>query len=89
MLNRFNTIEEISQENQIKGNIYCHYKGRYYLVRELARCAQNPDSILVVYEALYSSEEFGNHCIWVRPLDEFLSTLEDGTPRFRPVTALN
>ena len=39
---------------------------------------------LVVYQALYNSEEFGPNALWVRPLSMFLETVQvNGEDVFR------
>ncbi|HEX9595109.1 MAG TPA: DUF1653 domain-containing protein [Candidatus Saccharimonadales bacterium] len=68
-----------------KPGIYEHYKGQRYRVISLARHSETLEE-LVVYEALYKSEEFGNNAIWARPLTMFMESVEvDGrpVPRFR------
>ncbi len=47
---------------------------------------------LVVYRALYNSEEFGKNALWARPKKMFLEkvTVDDReVPRFRPVENRN
>ncbi|MFF2369689.1 DUF1653 domain-containing protein [Agromyces sp. NPDC058110] len=64
--------------------LYEHYKGNRYEVLELARHSET-EEWFVVYRALY-----GDHGVWIRPLDMFAETIEiDGArvPRFRPVDA--
>lgn len=63
---------------------YQHYKGNFYEVIGLARHSETLEE-LVVYRALYDSEEFGKNAIWVRPKKMFLErVIVDGkeTPRF-------
>ena len=46
---------------------------------------------LVVYKALYHSEEFGDNALWVRPLSMFMETIIiDGqeVPRFEYTRSL-
>lgn len=69
---------------QIKAGTYRHYKGKEYEVLGVARHSETLEP-LVVYRALYKSEEFGPDALWVRPLSMFTETiLVDGKeiPRF-------
>ena len=55
--------------------IYKHFKGKYYVVLDIANDAdsnnrEDPDKI-VIYQALY-----GDHLKWVRKLDEFASEVD-------------
>lgn len=70
---------------------YKHYKGeKRYEVIGVARHSETLEE-LVVYRALYDSQEFGNNSLWVRPKIMFLENVEikgeDGTinrvPRFK------
>lgn len=68
----------------IKPGIYKHYKGNLYKVLGVARHSETLEE-LVVYQALYDSEKFGAHALWVRPLKMFLETVtvnEREVPRF-------
>jgi hypothetical protein len=59
---------------------YRHFKGNEYEVLHLAKHSES-GADMVVYRALY-----GEHGIWVRPLEMFIETVEqDGrrVPRFR------
>ena len=47
-----------------------HFKGKYYLIEEVAKDASTQEFI-IVYRALY-----GDNTIWVRPLKEFLELVE-------------
>jgi len=63
---------------------YQHYKGRQYEVIGVARDSETLKE-LVVYRALYDSEEFGNKALWARPKKMFLENVDkDGkeVPRF-------
>ena len=67
---------------------YQHYKGNFY---EAIGIAHDSETLaeLVVYRALYNSEDFGDNALWVRPKAEFFGTVTvDGeeVPRFRPVS---
>jgi len=64
---------------------YQHYKGKLYEVIGTARHSETLEE-LVVYRALYDSQEFGKNAIWVRPLKMFLeNVIIDGkeVPRFK------
>ena len=66
----------------IRPGRYEHYKGQFYQVLDLARHSETEEE-LVVYRTCY-----GDHSLWVRPLEMFVSEVEtdDGTkPRFRYV----
>lgn len=68
----------------MKIGIYEHYKKKRYEVIGVARYKDTMEDV-VVYRALYDSEEFGDHALWVRPKVEFLEEIEiDGVrrPRF-------
>lgn len=64
---------------------YQHYKGKFYEVIGVARHSETLEE-LIVYRALYDSEEFGENALWVRPKQMFLKTVNvDGkeVPRFK------
>lgn len=66
----------------IKLGRYRHFKGQHYEVLGVARDSETLREV-VVYRALY-----GEHGLWVRPLDMFISRIErDGLamPRFEYV----
>lgn len=66
---------------------YRHYKNKEYEALGVARHSETLEP-LVVYKALYESEDFGKDALWVRPLDMFTETVEvDGkeVPRFEHV----
>ena len=63
---------------------YKHYKGKFYEVIGVARHSETFEE-LVVYKALFKSEEFGENAIWVRPKTMFVEMINiDGkeVPRF-------
>lgn len=67
-------------DEKLKLGKYEHYKGKQYEVVGIARHSETLEK-LVVYRALY-----GEHDLWVRPLNMFLETVElEGKkiPRFR------
>jgi hypothetical protein len=77
-----------AMENDIQLGIYEHYKKKRY---EVIGVAQDSDTLeeFVVYRALYNSEEFGDHALWIRPKAEFLEDVEiDGkrVPRFQYIS---
>lgn len=74
----------------LKPGVYRHYKGKLYEVIGIANHSETLEPI-VVYQALYDTKEFGNHALWVRPLEMFLETVDiDGKvqPRFEFVSEI-
>ena len=59
---------------EIKLGKYEHYKGKQYEVIGLARHSETLEE-LIVYKALYNSEEFGNNALWVRSKKMFSETV--------------
>ncbi|MCK5449479.1 DUF1653 domain-containing protein [Candidatus Pacearchaeota archaeon] len=59
---------------ELKLGKYEHYKGKQYEVIGLARHSETQEE-LVIYIALYDSEEFGNNSLWARPKSMFLETI--------------
>lgn len=59
---------------ELKLGKYKHYKGKQYEVIGLARHSETLEE-LVIYKALYNSEEFGNNALWVRPKSMFFETV--------------
>ncbi len=57
-------------EDVIIGGIYRHFKGNQYKVLHIAKHSETEAS-MVVYQKLY-----GDHDIWVRPLEMFLDYKE-------------
>jgi len=51
---------------------YHHHKGNEYEVIGIARDSETLEEV-VVYKALYNSNDFGNNTLWVRKKDNFLS----------------
>lgn len=69
--------------------IYEHYRNKK--TYEVIGCARHSETLeeMVIYKALYKSEEFGEDQIWVRPKKMFFeSVMHDGVevPRFRKCT---
>jgi hypothetical protein len=61
---------------------YRHYKGNEYTVLGVARHSETQEE-LVVYR-----QEYGDHALWVRPMQMFLETVVvDGraVPRFQRI----
>ncbi len=68
----------------IKTGLYQHYKGKEYEVIGIAKHSETLEE-LVIYKALYDSEDFGKNAIWARPVSMFTDTITiDGKeiPRF-------
>ncbi|MBN2881300.1 DUF1653 domain-containing protein [Candidatus Woesearchaeota archaeon] len=66
---------------------YKHYKGQMYEIIGVGKDSTTLTDV-VIYKALYFSEEFGDNAIWVRPKKEFLEIIEkDGKkmPRFEKI----
>lgn len=60
-----------TSEKPKKGDIFRHYKGKYYeIIAPVARHSEDLSEV-IVYKALYNSPEFGNNSVWVRPLAMF------------------
>jgi hypothetical protein len=70
---------------ELKLGKYEHYKGKEYEVIGLARHSETLEE-LVIYKALYNSEEFGTNALWARPKLMFLETVNINgkeIPRFK------
>ncbi|USN92520.1 MAG: DUF1653 domain-containing protein [Candidatus Nomurabacteria bacterium] len=68
----------------VKLGKYRHYKGNEYEVIGVAKHSETLED-LVVYRALYDSEDFGLNSLWVRPKDMFCEKVTVGgveKPRF-------
>lgn len=57
------------------GERYCHYKGNEYEIIAIAHHSETLEE-LVIYKALYESEDFPYGTIWARPLAMFLEEVE-------------
>lgn len=70
----------------IAGQRYRHYKNKEYTIIAVARIEETPEKFAVVYRAEYTSPDFGEGAVWIRPLESFqgTATLPDGgtVPRF-------
>ena len=69
----------------IKIGRYLHYKGKEYEVIGTAKHSETLED-LVIYRALYKSEEFGDNALWARPVAMFVEAVViDGKeiPRFQ------
>ncbi len=53
---------------------YRHYKGGEYEVLGVGRAEETHEK-LVIYRALYRSEEFGDNALWARPLSSFIESV--------------
>jgi len=70
---------------EIKPGKYQHYKGQFYQVIGTAHHSETKEK-LVVYRALYDSQEFGDQALWVRPKKMFLEKVNingEEKPRFK------
>ena len=56
------------------GKRYRHYKGGEYIVLDIARHTETLEE-MVVYQAQYDTEDFGDRPVWVRPKEMFLSLI--------------
>ena len=66
---------------------YQHYKGNFYDVIGITIHSETLER-LVLYRALYSSKEFGEDTLWVRPLSMFTEdVIVEGktVPRFKKI----
>ena len=58
------------------GAKYRHYKSKDHIY-EIVGVARHSETLeeMVVYKALYESEDFGKDCLWVRPKEMFLENV--------------
>lgn len=71
-------------KNEITPGRYRHFRGQEYQVYSLAKHSETGET-LVVYRCLY-----GDFSLWVRPLELFLSPVEEAgetRPRFELISA--
>ncbi|MBT3465466.1 DUF1653 domain-containing protein [archaeon] len=54
----------------VKPGKYRHFKGNEYQVIAVGRHSETLEK-LIIYKALYESEEFGKDVIWIRPIEMF------------------
>ena len=71
---------------EVKKGKYQHYK--FNKLYEVIGCAIHSETLeeMVIYKALYNSEEYGNNAVWVRPKKMFLEEvnhLGQFVPRFK------
>lgn len=72
-------------DQKIQKGKYRHYKGKKYEVIGLAHHSETLEP-LVVYKALYDSDEFGSNALWIRPLSMFTEEVKvdnKKVPRFK------
>ena len=60
---------------EIKFGKYKHFKGNEYEVLGVGYHSETLEK-LVIYRALYDSEEFGSNAIWARPYEDFIGMKE-------------
>lgn len=60
--------------NTVKPGKYQHYKGGTYEVLGVARHSETLEE-LVVYQALYNDETYGQNALWVRPKKMFIEEI--------------
>lgn len=58
----------------MKIGIYKHYKNKLYEVLWVAKHSETLED-MVVYRALYDSEEFWSNALWVRPKSMFVENV--------------
>lgn len=87
MSNNKNLLNDLITEQSIRskpkrGEIYKHFKGRYYIIEDIAYDTER-QAESVVYRAAY-----GECKLFVRDLRMFMEILPDGTPRFARVNSI-
>ncbi|MBO7509114.1 MAG: DUF1653 domain-containing protein [Alphaproteobacteria bacterium] len=66
------------------GAVYEHYKNHHhYMVIAIGKHSETLED-MVIYKALYKSDEFPNGQIWCRPLKMWAENV-NGQPRFRKI----
>ena len=69
----------------VKPGFYKHYKGKIYRVLATGRHSESLE-LMIVYQGLYESVEFGSQPIFVRPYDLFVENIAHNginQPRFQ------
>jgi hypothetical protein len=66
------TVQSVGMREVHSHCLYKHYKGKFYYVMGLAEHTETHE-LMVIYHALYGDNE-----TYVRPMDMFLSEVEDG-----------
>ena len=77
---KFDKMEEL-----VIGGKYQHYKGGLYKLICQAKLEDTLEDV-IIYQALYHSEEFGKEAFWVRKKDNFFENVnlnKKWVPRFR------
>ncbi len=72
---------------QVETGRYQHYKGKIYEVMAVGKDSETLQDV-VVYKALYQTEEFPMGQVWTRSIDDFVATVENGrgeVPRFKRI----
>lgn len=72
----------MTSEMPRREQVYQHYKGaeKLYEVIAIARNADNPNNLEVVYMSLYEDSKYPKGTIWTRSLEEFVGfVMQDGT----------
>jgi hypothetical protein len=75
--------------SSLKPGKYQHYKGQFYQLIGVARHSKTLEELLV-YRALYHSDQFGDQALWVRPAAMFLESVDlpgQSIPRFKFIEA--
>ncbi len=77
-----NSIKELIEKTKPKKNdIYTHYKGNKYRIKEIVRNSDDCTEELVIYESLQESD-YPVGTAWSRPLKSFIDNHKDGMKRF-------
>ena len=66
---------------KVKLGKYQHFKGNFYEVIGEGKHSETLQD-LVVYKALYDSQEFGKNALWIGPKERFLENVDE-VPRFK------
>lgn len=64
----------MTNKPSLRVGIYRHYKGGLYEVLGIAHHSETLE-LMVIYQGLFDSEEFGPSPLWVRPYSLFLETV--------------